>query len=425
MMSIIDKRRGTPLRREVMAGGAAVALAMLPVARAWAGVEYVTRTASCTIHVASTSGLTVMAGQNMQFEVWGNSVDLTDPTNGFTFTGPAGMQARIVTRRSGATNSGRGCGFVGSAVVEIDTPPTLTANASASVSFKMPLGDLSRLSLTVVPHPAMSQATWTTQGTIQPNAMPCIVKTGSITTLNQDTKLVIQLPPGSAQDQTTCTSNILNVRAVVSSQQVDVAPSFNYRVTGLPSFLTVTQSPSPATALQLPSLSFTFNVAGVRTLTATSNSTIKITNPIDTLRSTSLVLQVVPNPGQGFTQAATANPTSTNAGNPIDFTLRFSAPTQAGQVVTWRMTQAACFAQAVAEAPYSAASPFQFFRLPGGQTSVNIRVLSVNGGGCTNKLAPVTHIFEAWIGDSRTNPQVTTVTSGPTYTRTNVSLLFP
>jgi len=273
MMSIIDKRRGTPLRREVMVGGAAVALAMLPVARAWAGVEYVTRTASCTIHVASTSGLTVMAGPNMQFEVWGNSVDLTDPTNGFTFTGPAGMQARIVTRRSGSTNSGRGCGFVGSAVVEIDTPPTLTANASASVSFKMPLGDLSRLSLTVVPNPALSQATWTTQGTIQPNAMPCIVKTGSITTLNQDTKLVIQLPPGSAQDQTTCTSNVLNVRAVVSSQQVDVAPSFNYRVTGLPSFLTVTQSPSPASALQLPSLSFTFNVAGVRTLSAASTST--------------------------------------------------------------------------------------------------------------------------------------------------------
>ena len=112
---------------------------------------------------------------------------------------------------------------------------------------------------------------------------------------DQDTKLVIQLPPGSAQDQTTCTSNVINVRtALVSSPQIDVAPSFNYRVTGLPSFITVTQAPSPASPLQLPTLSFTFNIAGVRTLTATSNSTIKITNPIDTLRSTSLVLQVVP-----------------------------------------------------------------------------------------------------------------------------------
>src|SRR4029079_18289436 len=109
MMSIIDKRRGTPLRREVMVGGAAVALAMLPVARAWAGVEYVTRTASCTIHVASTSGLTVMAGPNMQFEVWGNSVDLTDPTNGFTFTGTAGMQARMLTQHKCSPKCGSGC----------------------------------------------------------------------------------------------------------------------------------------------------------------------------------------------------------------------------------------------------------------------------------------------------------------------------
>src|SRR5206468_3704478 len=117
---------------------AAFALAMFPSASAWAGVEYATRTSDCNTHVAGPgNSLTVMAGSNMQFEVWGNSVDLTNPSTGFKFTGPAGMQASIIARRSGASNSGRGCGFVGSAVVQVSTPGTLTANANASVSFQM------------------------------------------------------------------------------------------------------------------------------------------------------------------------------------------------------------------------------------------------------------------------------------------------
>jgi len=58
-------------------------------------------------------------------------------------------------------------------------------------------------------------------------------------------------------------------------------------------------------------------------------------------------------------------------------------------------------------------------------TSANIRIRSVNGGGCSDKLAPVIHVFEAWIGDARTNPQVTAVTTGPAYTRVNVSLISP
>jgi hypothetical protein len=357
----------------------------------------------------------------MRFEVWGNSVDLTNPTTGFKFTGPAGMQASIVTRHSGSDNSARGCGFVGSAVVQVSTSGTMTTNAGASVSFQMPLGDFSSLPLTIVAFPALAQATWTTNGTLQPSNLPCIVKTGSISLLNQDTKLVIQLPPGAAQDQTTCTSNVIQLKVVPTSFLiVDIAPSFKYNVTGLPSFLTESQSP-PA----LTPLTFTFNVTGTRALTTTSSSTITIQNPIATNRTTALALQVSPTPGQGFAQVATANPTSTTAGNPIDFTLKLSAPAKSGQIITWRMTQATCFKQAVAEAPYSATATFQFYQFPTSATSAIIRVLSVNNSGCTNKLAATTQIFEAWIGDARVNPQVTAVTSGPTYTRTNISLLAP
>ena len=93
-------------------------------------------------------------------------------------------------------------------------------------------------------------------------------------------------------------------------------------------------------------------------------------------------------------------------------------------VITWRMTTASCFTQAVAQAPYDAGATFQHFTFPAGQTAAVIRVRSVSGGGCTDANHPVTHIFEAWIGDNRVDPQVTAVSSGPKYTKTNVSLSF-
>ena len=426
MISVMDRCRGVVPRRETMVAGLALALSALTAARARAGVEYVTTTSSCTTHIAgSGNALSVMAGPGMRFEVWGNSVDLT-PSSGFRFTGPAGMTASIVTRRSGVTNQGRGCGFVGSAVVQVSTSGTLTSNAAASVSFQMPLGDFSTLAMTIVAQPALTQATWTTNGSILPTTMPCIVRTGSISAIDQDTKLVIHLPPGASQDQTTCTSNAIELRVhPATTPAADVEPTITYNVTGLPSFVTVSQSPSPATPLAVPLLTFTFNVNAIRALTATSNSTITIANPIATNRTTTLTLQVLPTAGQGFSQVATANPSSVTAGDPIDFTVNLSAPAAAGQVITWRMTQAACFKQALPAAPYRDTAPFQFFPVPRGVTSAIIRVLSVNGGGCTDRRTAITHIFEAWIGDARVDPQVTAVTSGPTYTRTNVSLIAP
>ena len=267
--------------------------------------------------------------------------------------------------------------------------------------------------------------TWTTNGSLQPNAMPCIVKTGSITPLDQDTKLTIQLPPGAAQDQTTCTSNTIQITTKPASiGTVHIDSPITYSVTGLPAFLTSSQASARFSSIATQ-IVFTFNVAGIRALTAQSTSTITIRDPVATNRSTTLTLVVTPDLGQGFAATASPNPTSTAAGNPIDITLRLSAPAAGGQVITWRMTTATCFTQAVTEAPYDARVPFQFFKFPNGQTSAIIRVRSANNAGCTNKLAPVIHVFEAWIGDSRTNPQVTAVTTGSKYTRANVSLTFP
>ncbi len=405
-----------------------LALASLPMATAQAGIEFVTAAGSCSAKVITAGQtLTVLAGPNIQFEVWGNSVDLADPTTGFSFTGPGGFSASVVSRHSGPENLTRGCGNTGSAVVRVNSPITLGANANATISFKMPLGDLSTQQIALRAIPAIS-TTWTTNGVLDPSQLPCIVKTGSITPSNQDLKLTIQLPPGAGQDQTTCTSNVLNVKvrpaSTVSVNFPFPVPGMKYTVSGLPAFLTENQAvaqPPTGTA----ALAFTFDVAKIRAVTTQSTSTITITDPNNPQRSNTLTLVVVPTPGQGFAAQASPNPSSTTAGNPIDFTIKLSAPANANQVITWRMTTAACFTQAVAEAPYNAAAPFQFFVFPRGQTSAIIRVRSVNNGGCVNRLAPVTHIFEAWVGDSRTNPQVTAVTTSPTYTKVTVSLIAP
>ena len=86
-----------------------LALASLPLATARAGIEFVTSAASCASKVITAGQtLTVLAGPNVQFEVWGNSVDLA-PTIKF---GGALTGATIVARHSGPDNASRGCGFV-------------------------------------------------------------------------------------------------------------------------------------------------------------------------------------------------------------------------------------------------------------------------------------------------------------------------
>jgi hypothetical protein len=291
----------------------------------------------------------------------------------------------------------------------------------------MPLGDQSVLPITLEPHPAIS-ALWTSTGVLQPSNLPCIVKTGSIGTTNQNTKLSIQLPPGSAQDQSNCTSNTLKVTVTPASNisaQLN-GPMMIYAVSGLPSFVTVTQPGTLPTAGG--AITFVFNVSAIRALSAASHSTITISDPVATNQSTTLTLDVAPSASaQGFSQVASANPASSIEGSLIDFTITLSKPASRTEIVTWRMTTASCFTQAIAQAPYNAGSPsgFQFFQVPAGQSAAVIRVRSVaGGGGCVSRLHATPHIFEAWIGDQRVDPQVVVVSSGPTYTKTTINLLF-
>ena len=199
----------------------------------------------------------------------------------------------------------------------------LTSNATASVSFKMPLGDLSTLSMTIVAQPALSQATWTTAGSLQPSNMSCIIKTGSISAVDQDTKLVIQLPPGAAQDQTTCTSNAIGLRVhpASSPNPPDVVTPIKYNVTGLPPFVSVGQSPGPASPFAVPLLTFTFNVSAIRPLTGEQqhdhDRQPDRDEPDDDTHASGLADR-----RSRLLAGGGGKSDGTNAGNPIDFTVR-------------------------------------------------------------------------------------------------------
>ena len=404
---------------------------------AWAGVEFVTPVGKChqrVDRIGDGKDLFIMAGENVQFEVWGNSVDLTDPRRGLriaTDSGRANVRARIVERHSGASNARRkdrtrrNCPFTGSAVVEIDSPANLNRMVQRSIFFKMPLGDESRLQISIKPFPPF-QATWSSPrggGNLQ-----CIVGNGSRVVQSQNTAQIITLPPGHRQDRSNCIDSELWVDIRPANiGEVDIAPRFSYTMTGVPNFLTA-RTTNQAAHFPLNNggaVKFTINPRQIRRLTARSNSTITIRNPRRPARRDSLRLVVQPELGNGFRAVAACTPTRFNVGDPTDCLIRLAARAGgAGQPITWRMTTATCFAQAVATAPYNPGATFQVFRLPGGRTSANIRTRSINGNRCGDADG-VTHIFEAWVGDFRTNPQVTAVTSGPTYTRANIRVVQP
>ena len=402
-------------------------LATLLITEAEAGVELVAPIGNCSSHVDAIGDgkdLFIIAGQNVQFEVFGNSVDLSNPSSGFrmaTDSGTGTASARIIRQRGGLENMGRGCGNVGSAEVEVDSSANLTSNIQRSLFFKMPAGDESRLQMTIKALPSISGTIWTTTN------IPCIVNTGSIQKLNQDKKIKIQLPAGHQQDQSTCNARTLGAQIHPADVgELDIkGPSFNYAITGRPTFLSSSQTGGTAGPQEHAQLAFAINVAGIRALTTTSNSNITITSP-NTNRTVVLNLEVIPNLANGFSAVATCNPSSLVAGNLTDCTLTLAtAPTGNGQAITWRWTTASCFTQAVATAPYNANAAFQLFTFPAGQTSANIRVRSVNNAGCTSTQTAITHVFEAWIGNFQTNPQVTTPTSGPNYTKTIIKLNSP
>ena len=194
----------------------AMALIALVAPAAQAGVEFVTPIGNCTARVDAIGDgkdLFIIASSNVQFEVFGNAVDLSDPNSGF-----------------------------------LDSPINLTSNIQRSLFFRMPLGDESRLQMTIRAYPTINSLTWTS---VQ-SAIGCIVKTGTFERLEQDHKIRIVLPAGHRLDQTLCDQKTLVAQVSPSNiGELDIPFSgsasiggwqgFNDTVTGLPAFMQSSQ----------------------------------------------------------------------------------------------------------------------------------------------------------------------------------------
>jgi len=384
-----------------------LAVPALTAAAARAGVEFVTPIGNCTNKVDTIGDgkdLFLTAGSNVQFEVFGNSVDLSNPTSGFriaTDSGAGNVTARIVSQKNGGQNLGRGCGNVGSAVVEVDSPANLTADAQRSLFFKMPLGDESRLQMHIRAIPTFT-AVWTSSQ----NDISCIVKTGTFEKLDQDHKIRIQLPPGSGQDQTTCNQTRLQVRMQPATMgEIDVAAPVKFTATGLPNFLQA-DSPTAPTPASPATMTFTFNVAGVRALTAarTSNIVVASSNPA---RTVALTLEVLPGITNGFTQAANCRNLTTgdtvNANDLVSCELRLSIPPTNGQLITFEVQDRLCVAAGAPGVNYSPASGIGTTTLTGSGNIFEVLLRAVGGTmstgqPCGSLTSPVQHQVKFWVG---------------------------
>jgi hypothetical protein len=377
---------------------AALALTALTVPPAQAGVEFVTRTGDCTKvdQIGDGKDLFIIAGPNVRFRVFGNSVDLSNPSSGFriaTDSGLGSVAARIVSQ-------GRDCGGTGFALVEVDSPLDLTSNIQRSLFFKMPAGDESRLQMTIKAYPAIN-VTWVFA------SVGCIVKTGTFERLNQDHKIRITLPAGHRQDQTTCNERTLSARVDASDiGELDIpGPDFKYAVSGLPAFMTSNQ----ATALGPTAphgISFLIDVAGIRALTTTSNSTITVSsrNPN---RTSTLNLEVVPNLSNGFTQAANCRNLQTgdtvNVNDPVQCELRLAFPPAAGQLITFEVRDRLCVTAGAPNVNYNPASGIGTTTLTGTGTIFQVALRAL-GGTQSNGTSPcasltgVQHTVGFWIG---------------------------
>ncbi|HYJ86400.1 MAG TPA: hypothetical protein VEW46_10110 [Pyrinomonadaceae bacterium] len=384
---------------------AALALIVLMVPPAEAGVEFVTRTTDCNRldRVGDGKDLFIIAGQNVRFRVFGNAVDLTNRNNGFRIavdSGDGDVSARIVSQ-------GHDCEGMGFALVEVDSPLELTSNIQRSLFFKMPLGDESRLQVTIKAYPTIN-VSWFSE------SVGCIVKTGTLEKLLQDHKIRITLPAGHSQDETTCNQRTLFARVSPSNiGELDIrGPDFRYSVTGHPTFMTSNQAnavgPTVGQGTAQLLIPFLIDVAGIRDLTTTSNSTITVRsrNPN---RTSTLTLEVVPNLSNGFTQAASCRNLTTgelvNVNDQVHCELRLAfPPPPAGQKISYEVRDRLC----VAGAGYSDATGKGSVTLNGSGNIFDVQLLTARGGAssvgtpCSSDTG-VQVTVNFWIGEQDTS----------------------
>jgi hypothetical protein len=400
---------------------------LLLAVTAWpahAGYEYATPTSNCAIRsdvAGDNKNLRIYPGTT-RFEVFGNLVDVATTNGHFRFDVSANFSARVVSARTGPENFARGCGAIGSAVIEVSKPVgDATTAANHWIEIRMPtLGDWTRVPITVLPFPNYA-LTWS-EGSLQPGAGSCLLSgDGSFRGDINSTRATIQLPVGHSRDDSACSGQFVELLATPTSNVNGDLPvsSCSISVQGLPAWLTLAD-PSISCAAPGTPVPIKVNIDALRLRRLSSEAVSRVTVRGGNPDLTSAVATLVVRPNLALMGVTPPSPQVT-AGELVDLQLAFlSSP----GVVTWRLTRSACFRHENRLSPYYGDAAYQYLTVPAGQTRAFVRIRSVAKGECAGKPIPVQHVFEAWIGDQRVNPNVVnTTTSG--YARATISLLAP
>jgi len=423
-----------PPRSSATVAVLAAALVLVPCASE-AAVEFVTRVNACdkVDTIGDGTDLSVQAGSNMRFEVWGDGVDINPAVRVTADDGDAGaVTARIVRAHNGAENLGRGCKIAkGSVEVEVDSPATTAATLERSLRFRMPLGDESRLQMRVVPFQA---PVWTFHHSFERPALyqsppECLTKNvGRVDRDLNDSRMTITLPPGANGDTSNCTLEFRTIVNPSARPQIDIQQSFGYTVTS-PAHMRLVSGDNVATgALATRAIRFTGDVANIRGTRAVRTSTLTVATP-NPGRSDTLTLVINPPPASNvFTQACVCRNAQTgdtiNVNDAFQCEIRLSqTPPTGGQLISMELQDRNCMAAGASSVSYSSASGLGSYTAPNASTfhQIPLRALGGNtsaGTNCASRTSPVAHTLKFWIGQRGAE-------SGPTFTQCQIRIRSP
>lgn len=248
---------------------------------AQAGVEYVTPLNACNAVDTISDGkdLRLYPGR-LRFDVWGSGIDVNPAVSG-------GFGATIVGRRNGATNAAGPCKkAIGSVTVEVNPSVTATTDERRILQFRMPLGDLSPLPVTVFAYRSFDyrwtgpESTVTCLGTQRQD-------------LNND-RLTITLPAGAQTDTSNCFGPRVTSSTFFSSNLVaDLRTPARYQITGLPAWLRLEAGSDQGPGGGAASPAFLIDSLTLRRIT--TPQTVQITATAPNGRANTMTLVV--NPG--------------------------------------------------------------------------------------------------------------------------------
>jgi len=431
-------------RRRIATLAVMVAPAAWLPATSFAAVEFVTPVGTCNRVDTPSDGkdLSVQAGQNLRFEVWGDGIDVNPSVRWTVDGGPDDdlVKARIVRPHSGVENLGRGCKIAkGSVEVEVDSPDEAGATRQRSLWFRMPLGDESRLQMRVVPfrtpvwtfadeRPAQGAAFFRRALTQTP--ADCLTKSGGtvVRDLN-DSRMTITLPPGANSDTSNCTLEFRTSVSPADSPEIDIQQEFGYTVTSPAHMRLVSGDNKAGGALATRVVRFTGDVANIRNTRATRTSTLTIATPNPNKSDTLTLVINPPATANGFTQGCVCRNAQTgdtiNVNDAFQCEIRLSQqPPAGGQLISMAAQDRLCVA-AGASPPvtYSSASGLGSFTAPSTSTFHQIPMRALGGTTsagtpCASRTSPVAHTLKFWVGQRAAE-------SGPAYTQCQIRIRQP